>query len=181
MEDIKKQIKVQIAKLQSDFENILDANLPDFLNRLNLFNRQTIRQEKVFKIVDKKVLISIAKNHFAKYPNKKIAIVGDTRMNIKAVDKIFKEFGIDSQNYEFFNEYLNSGHIGSKLQNFYNDQVYAGILMGPVAHSVKGKSGTNVQYQTVVPIIKVGIGAKRPKITNESLRLAIIELLNNLN
>lgn len=181
MQDLKNKIKTQITKLQSDFDNISDGNLSDFLNRLNLFNRQTIRQEKVFKIVDKKVLISIAKNHFAKFPNKKIAIVGDTRMNIKAVDRIFKEFGISSQNYEFFNEYLNSGHIGSKLQNFYNDQVYAGILMGPIAHSVKGKSGTNVQHQTTVPIIKVGIANKRPKITNESLRVAITQLLNNLN
>jgi hypothetical protein len=181
MEDLKNKIKVQITKLQKDFENILDANLADFLNRLNLFNRQTIRQEKVFKITDRKVLIGIAKNHFAKFPNKKIAIVGDTRMNIRAVDKIFKEFGIGSQNYEFFNEYLNSGHIGSKLQNFYNSEIYAGILMGPIAHSVKGKSGTNVQHQTAVPIIKVGIGAKRPKITNESLRIAIVQLLNNIN
>lgn len=182
MNDIKNKINDEILKLRESLLSIKEADLNTFLSRLSMFNKKTAQSLKTVKIEDKNLLIEIAKSYFAKFPNKKIAVVGNTRMKIKATEKIFKEFGISSKNYEPLNEYLDNGKNGQQLATFYNDKVYAGILIGPMAHSINGKSGTGGSFfESPIPIVIVHIANKRPKITNKSLRMAITELLNKLS
>ena len=182
MSDIKNRINEQILRLHSDFANMKDSDLNSFLNRISLFNKKTSQALKTFKTTDAKVLAEIAKSYFNKLTNKKIALIGDTRMNIGSVAKVFNEFGIPADNHEFLNEYLDHGRNGHKLERFYNDQAYAGILMGPIAHSVRGKSGTGASFsESPIPIVSVRIGDSRPKITKNSLRLSISKLLHELN
>lgn len=181
MSNIKNKINEQILRLHSDFLNMKEVDLNSFLNRISLFNKKTAQVSKTFKTNDVKILTEIAKGYFTNFPGKKIALVGDTRMNIAAVAKVFGEFGIPAENHEFLNEYLDHGRNGHKLESFYNNGAYAGILIGPIAHSVAGKSGTSSSFaESPIPVIMVRIGNKRPKITKEALRISIASLLNQL-
>jgi len=80
-------------------------------------------------------------------PNQKILIIGTPHINVDDLYDIAAEFGYSEENFELHIDYDKLKNLD--IKRFKNSEKYTAIIVGPIAHSVKGNDYNSFLAKTL--------------------------------
>lgn len=161
--------------LKENLEPVLNDSLLPILITLN----QNGRLAQFLDIIDQRELLDPDVSGFVPLRDKKILILGDSRIKDEHIYKTLGEQGISKDRIELHTEYEPSKINVDSLK--YTSE-YSLILLGPIPHSMTGKGPyssvvTRLETEIGFPPVKRLTAGGELKITKTSLIKALEEAL----